>query len=323
MDPLTMMAASAAISAGVGAIGSWLAGSSDDKEREQRMLALQEFSSVGTPEVRELVAQGVRQSAMSRVRANDGQRAIQDEVSARLLDKGRSGGLDLRARARLEEAGMEASQYARQQRDGVMQSARARGVAGGGEELLAQLTAEQGGADSMRQAGVRAAADADEAALQAMLQAGNMAGEREERDWDQQAQVASAEDDIARFNAGENNRFSLYNDEQRWRANDQRMELASARANARNGLANSYARDAQRTREAWGGAGQALGYAGAAAGQHMGQQSRQPAATPRPPRAATPQEVAAPATIGTNAALPGGGWGKQQQTPVQTRRKAR
>jgi hypothetical protein len=313
MDPLTMQAASMAISMGVGAIGNWLAGSKDEDERRQRELALQEYSSLSPPEVRELIAQGVKESAFAGVRADDGQRAIQDETQSRLLDKGRSGGLDLRARARLEEANQEAGQYARQQREGVLQNARARGVAGSGEELLGQLAAEQSGADSMRMASVEAAADADEAALQSMMAAGNMAGQREERDWAQQAQVASAEDDIAMFNAGENNRFSLYNDQQRWNQFDAQMRLADSRANARNGIADSHARSADRTRSQWGGAGQALGYGVAAGGQYMGQQPK-PGVTSRQ---ATPQEVAAPATIGTNAALP------KQQAPIQTKRRAR
>jgi hypothetical protein len=317
MEPFTMMAVDGIVNAGIGAIGSWLAGSSDDKERQERLAALAEYSAISPPEVKQLVAQGVKESAMTRLRADSGQRAIQDETQARLLDKGRSGGLDLRARARLEEASQEAGQYERQQREGIMQDARARGTADSGEELMAMLQAEQSGADSMRQAGMSAAADADDAALQAMMAAGNMAGEREERDWGQQAQVAEAEDDIAMFNAGENNRFSIYNDQQRWNRFDAQMGLASARANAHNGMANQHARDADRTRQTVGGIGQAAGYGIAAAGQYQGQQPK-PGMTSRQ---ATPQEVAAPATIGTNAALPGGA-GKQQQN-IQTRRKAR
>lgn len=313
MDPLLMYGAGMAISAGIGAIGNWLAGSKDEEERQQRLAALQEYSALSAPDVKDLIAQGVKESAMSSVRADDGQRADQDEVQQRLLSRGR-GETSMAYRARTEGARMDAARRASGDREAILQEGRARGTVGSGEELLLQQDANQAAAEQERMAGIQSLADEEDAALRSLIAGGNMAGQREERDWNQQADVARAEDEIAMFNTGETNRFSLYNDQQRWQRFDAQMDLANARANAHNGLANQSARDADRTRSTWGGVGQAAGYGIAAGAQYAGQQPK-PGVTSRP---ATPGETAAPATIGTNAAL--GGASKQD---IQTRRKAR
>lgn len=307
---------SALVSAGSGALSEWIQSSADEKERQARLEALQEYAAISPPEVKDLVAQEVKHSAFADINPDARQRAIQDETQAALLGRGRAGGLDFQGRARLEEARQDAGQYEQQQRQGILANARARGIAGSGEELAAQLQAQQAGADRERMAGVSAAADADEAALQSMLQAGTMARQREDSDFAQQAQVASAQDEIDMFNAGENNKFSIYNSQQRQQNFDNQMALANARNNVRLGQAAQEGRIGERQAGAVGGAGQALGYGLASYGQYRSQQ--QPVQT-QPARAATPQEAQAPGTIGASAALNPA----LQQQALPTRRKAR
>lgn len=303
----------AAVAIGAAGIAELL-DTSDEEARKQRLAALQEYAALQSPEVRQLIAQGVKESAYSRIRANEGQRAIQDEAQQRLLSKGRANGLDLQARASLEEAALTTGQQARQQREGVLQNARARGTAGSGEELMAQLSAEQSGADSMRMAGVRAAADADEAAINAMINAGNMAGQREEREWNQDAQVASAEDEIAMFNAGENNKFTIYNDQQRWNKADYDLRLAQGRANARTGYANAIQEEGARDKAAIGGAGQGAAYGIASYGDYK--------AGTAPGQTTSPVVPSAPQVIQTKQPIAGGGVKKpsNQQTAATSRR---
>lgn len=308
-------AIAAAVAMGVAGVAKLL-DTSDEEERRQRMLALQEFGALSSPEVRNLIAEGVKESAFKNIKANQGQRAIQDETQARLLEKGRANGLDLQARAKLEEAGQNAAQYERQQRQGILDSARARGTAGSGEELMARLAAEQGGADSLRMAGVQAAADADERALQSFIQAGDMARQREDADWNRAAQVASAEDDIAKFNAGENNRFAIYNDQQRWNKADYDLRLAQSRANARTGYANYVDQQGKEDLAMWGGVGQGVGYGIQSAGDYYGSQKQGATA----PQSAAP---AAPQVIQARQPVPGSGQPVQASntTPRSTTRR--
>ena len=273
-------AIAAAVAMGAAGIAKLL-DTSDEEARRQMMAALQEYASISSPEVRNLIAQGVKESAFKNIKANEGQRAIQDETQNRLLTKGRENGLDLQARAKLEEAGQNAAQYERQQRQGILDNARARGTLGSGEELMSRLSAEQGGADSLRMAGVQAAADADERALQSIIQAGDMARQREEADWQHSAAVASAEDDIAKFNAGEANKFAIYNDQQRWNKADFDFRLAQGRANARIGLASYLSQEGDKNNAMWGGIGQGAGYGIAAGGEYASSQQQGVTAAPR------------------------------------------
>lgn len=307
-------AIAAAVAAGVAGIAKLL-DTSDEEARRQMMGALQEYASISSPEVRNLIAQGVKESAFKNIKANEGQRAIQDETQNRLLTKGRENGLDLQARAKLEEAGQNAAQYERQQRQGILDNARARGTLGSGEELMSRLSAEQGGADSLRMAGVQAAADADERALQAIIQAGDMARQREEADWQHDAQVASAEDDIAKFNAGENNKFAIYNDQQRWNKADFDFRLAQGRANARVGLASYLGQEGDKNTAMWGGIGQGAGYGIAAGGEYANSQKQGATSAPQAP--------AQPEVIQTRQPIPGTGQQVQASntTPRSTTRR--
>lgn len=89
------------------------------------------------------------------------------------------------------------------QRGAIMQHMAARGMAGSGAELAAQLAAQQGGANRAYAAGSEAAANANQRALSAIGQSGQMAGNIRGQDWGEAAQRAGALDAMSRFNAGQ------------------------------------------------------------------------------------------------------------------------
>lgn len=307
MDPATIGLIGGLVNAGAGAIGAWLSGAGSDEEREARRQQLAEYSALD-PSARELIASEVRESAMSRVRANEGHRATQDEAQQRLLARGR-GETSMTYRAREEEARMNAARRAQGDREAILAEGRARGTVGSGEELLAQLSAGQAAAEQERMAGIQALADEEEAALQSMIAAGDMAGQREAREWGMDAEVASAEDDIARFNAGEINRMSVVNAGLRQQEFDNRLAIADRRAGIHQQEGAAARQRGAAVGQAVGGLGQALGYGIAAYGQHQaGQQgAAAPKQTQQPARReATPYEQQNPGAIGANAALPGG-----------------
>jgi len=282
------------VNAGVGFIADWIAGSSDEEEKAARQRALQEYASLSPPDVQDFIAREVSGSATSRARVNEGQRAVQDEVQGRLMERGRAGGMDLQSRARAEQARMEAGQHEQEMREGALANLRSRGMLGSGEELLARLQSGQSAANRERMAGVQSLADADEAAMQALIAGGGMAGQREQREWGQQMDVANAEDDIARFNAGEYNRFQLARAADVRARFDQQFALADRKSGIHQGDAAIARRDAQQTRQQVGGLGQAAGFGIASYGQYQANQQ------PANKVSYSPNQ---PATVGTAAAL--------------------
>lgn len=315
--PMIIAAIGAVVIQGATAVAAWLNDKdASEEERRNRALALREYSAIATPEHREIIAQGVKESAFSRVRGDQRLQAQQDELQSRLMARGR-GEQSMASRAAQEEARMAAARTAQGDREAILAEGRARGTVGSGEELLLQQDANQAAAETERLAGMRALADADEQALQALIAGGSLAGQREERDLQRQSQEAQALDDIAVFNAGQTNSLAVANAQLRSDAFRNQLALADSRARVYQQNAASERANADRSNQALGGIGQAAGYGLAAAGQYMGGNASgaggaagakkpattQPAVMPQR-RTATGLETRAPATIGPNAALP-------------------
>lgn len=309
MDPITMGLIGGAVSAGIGGIAQFIAGGESEEEREARRAALAEYSALAPPQHRDIIAQGVKESYTSRVRGNAGLQAMQDRVQDRLVRRG-EGETSLAHRARAEDARMSAARQAQGDRQAILQEGRARGTVGSGEELLLQQDANQQAAEQERMAGIQSLADEEEAALQALMAGGAMAGQREERDLQTQLAQAGAMDDIAMFNAGQANSMAVQNAGLRQAAFGNQLALADRRSAIHQGTAQRAREDSRGTAAAIGGVGQGLGYGIAAYGQYGAPKpgaGPQPATAPKPmPRTATPYEQQNPASIGTGAALPQG-----------------
>lgn len=311
----------ALIQAGAGLLGQWM-DDGPEEERRARRKALAEYAALQPPEVQDYIAREVSGSKMSDVTADEGQRAIQDEAQQRLLQRGR-GGPSLAYQAAREQAQVDAASRMQGQRDAILSDARQRGTVGSGESLLLQQQSAQDSANTERLAGVQSLADDEEQAFQAMIAAGNMAGQREERDWNQQAQVASAEDDIALFNAGQWNQAQQFNIQQRQQDFSNRLALADRKAGIYNAQGAQARQDGADTRAAIGAGGQAVGsiLTGAATSN-----TQKPVAAPQTRRAPSTGatgvntgQTLTPGAIGTNAALAP----NYQQTTYQQKRRAK
>ncbi len=111
------------------------------------------------------------------------------------------GGLSAADEANLARLQSETSQADRGRREAILQNLGARGMGGSGQELLAQLQSSQAATDRQSQASMDMAGQAQQNALNALTQRGNLAGQMSEQDFNQQAKVAAAKDAIAQFNA--------------------------------------------------------------------------------------------------------------------------
>jgi len=247
MNPVTMALIGSLANAGVGAITNWLAGSKDAEELRQRELALREYSSIAPPEHREIIAREVARSRMSDVRRDPALEAAQDEALAGYLDVARNGE-SARGRADYEQAAMDSAQRARAEREAAVANAVARGL-GPEAGFTDTLMAGQADADRERMAGLQRAAFDEEARTGALGQAGSMAGQRSATRWNQDAEVAQAEDDLARFNAGEWNTMKRYNQDDQYRAYEARLARADRMAGQRNTIAGMYGEQGQRIRD--------------------------------------------------------------------------
>jgi hypothetical protein len=193
-----------------------------------------------------------------------------------------------------------------------MQNMAARGQAGSGNELMARMMAAQNSSNQMANSGNQIAAQAQQRALEALMQSGQMAGDIRNQNFGQDSAVASAQDEIARFNTqnrigtqqrnvGSRNQANLRNLENQQNIMNQntglrnqqevhnkglyqqdfsnRMQKAGALANAHLGQASAYDASAGRTASMWSGIGQGVGQGLGSIAQYSAANSIKPGTT--------------------------------------------
>jgi len=111
------------------------------------------------------------------------------------------GGMNLTDRSNLNQIAAEENTRARGQREAILQNAQARGLGGSGLELMSQMQNQQDAATRTSQRDMDISAMAQQRALEAIMGQGQMAGQIGAQDFNQQAQVAGAQDAISKFNA--------------------------------------------------------------------------------------------------------------------------
>lgn len=270
MEPLTLMALSQLGGAGLnvagGLIGS-IFSSGDDAEAERALEdAWRQYAGLSAPELADYEAQLLNGTAFDNVREEAGLRSNEDAALARLAGLSDNGGWDAQSRARALQAQQEAGQYERSQREALL----AQGGRYNGNAFAAALQAQQGGADRMAMAGAENAASAEQRALAALAQRGALAGAMQQRGLNTQMQKAGAADAVARYNAGERARAIIEQNNIRQQRFTNDVGVRDRKADIYREKADFKSGRAQRTRQRWGAAGQAVGTAGAGLGQSIG-----------------------------------------------------
>jgi hypothetical protein len=163
-------------------------------------LELDRLVEVGqlTPNQAEAIMQ--ERSAYQTIQEDPRLREAQMSALMGLQDVANQEGMTAGDRAKLEQAKLDAGAYERGQRESILQNARQRGVGGSGVELLSQMQAQQEGANRVAQEGFNTAALAQQRALEAMTQSGQLGGQIRGQEFNQQAQAAEAADKINSFN---------------------------------------------------------------------------------------------------------------------------
>lgn len=161
-----------------------------------KAIVLQQYKSAGTltPEMEQYINAGP--SKMENLQEDAaGKEGKAAQLNAlRTLQQVGAGGMTAMQRADLNKARMDADRDTQAKLASIMQNAQARGTAGGGSELAAQLSAAQEGANRQSEQGDRIAAMAQQNALEAMGKAGGLGGDIRGQSFNINAERAKAGD---------------------------------------------------------------------------------------------------------------------------------
>ena len=204
----------------------------------QQKLVLQKFVTEGAldPSLESAIKQSP--SEFSKVVTGVQNKNAQQRALSSLQQIGDEGGLRLQDKAALTEANLDASTRARGERDAITSEMARRGLGGSGFELQAKLAGQQGDADRAARTSLGIASGANQRALQAISDAGDLGTKFRGQDFQEQSAKAQAQDAINRFNTAnlqdvnQRNNAALnaaqkYNLDQKQSTSDQNTKLAN------------------------------------------------------------------------------------------------
>ena len=203
-----------------GGIAGLLSGGSDTASNygnittpdvQSMQLALQQYVQQGilTPEDAQAVMQDP--SAFSQITQDPKFKQAQMQALTGLQNVANQGGLTAIDKGQLNDIANQENTQARGAREAIMSNAAQRGVSGSGLELMNELKSAQGAASDQSNRDTSVAANAQQRALQALVDSGQMAGNMQGQDFNQQAQIVAAKDAISKFNAQNQQQTGMYN----------------------------------------------------------------------------------------------------------------
>lgn len=200
----------------IGDILNALGGGGDDKAIDIQQQMLREAQNIPLPILKEFypelyavvaemnpemdTAVNLGPSAMQGISTDPALRQAQLNALSRLEQVG-LGEESFEDKARMANIISDVNTNLQGQQGAIMQNLAQRGMSGGGSELVARQIASQGAANRQADMALDAKAQAERRALDAIIQSGQLGGQMQAQDFQQQAQKAQAADAIARFNA--------------------------------------------------------------------------------------------------------------------------
>lgn len=206
---------------------------------QAQQLVLEKYKSAGqlTPQMEDAIKQ--QNSEMQGISLSPETKEVQMNALAELQRIGDSGGMRLTDQAVAEGALGRIQAQERGSRDAITQDLREKGRYGSGDELAMKLANQQNAAQNANQVGLGLAGQAQQNALQSIMQAGQLGGNIRQQDYSQAADKARAQDAINQFNAQNSQNVAMRNaaaanNAQLWNLQNQQGIL-----NANTGLSNS------------------------------------------------------------------------------------
>lgn len=274
---------------------------------EAQQIVMKQYQDEGqwTPELAETIKLG--DSNLGGISLDPRYKEAEMGALNKLTEIGASGGRTLSDKAALEKdlANIDADQRGR--RGAILQDAQERGGYGSGTSLVAQLMAQQEGAGAARQVSLNSAATAEQRALDAIIKGGSLASSLRGEEYGEKAAAAKAQDEIAKWNAQNsqgvvNQNLGLKNDASRYNLDKKqnlsnantdivnkqevynkgliqdnftnKLNVNTAKANARAGQATTAIQGGKDAAEMWQGVGSGIAKAGTAAGQYAAENEK-------------------------------------------------
>jgi hypothetical protein len=205
---------------------------------DDQMLILQQYVDSGEITPEEAKAYLVQNNAVDNMQLDtegkDAQLAALDSLS----EIGNEGGLTASDKAKLAEIANDENTQARGAREAIIQNAESRGAGGSGLEMLAQLENSQNAATRKSARDLGVAGMAQERALQALQAAGQLGGTINTNQFNQQKAIADSNNEIAKFNANNQQQVGLVNTAANNAAQAANVESHQKISNANTDLSN-------------------------------------------------------------------------------------
>lgn len=231
----------AVVAAAVQAVGAAIAHAVKNGKKAQADRILQEASTnlnIPLPEFKEMIAQELQKSELSGIKHDpellDAQMAAFDALGE-IRD---SGGLTLQDQTALNDIQNDVARQEKAGRGQITNEMAQRGTLGSGAEVAMKLSNQQNAAQRQSEAGMDTAANAQQRYWDSILAQSDMAGQIRGQNWDEQSEVARANDAIARYNAGARTDAHQYNNSLRQTQFGNRFGLAQAKNNIATARAN-------------------------------------------------------------------------------------
>lgn len=239
----------------IGQLGDFFSGGASGKANSALNSASARFGQIEAPSLEQMRLDLERAVSAGEMSPEDAQLYLQEQTDLaefsqdpRLkqaqmgaldkLSQMADGGLSDADQAQLSQIASQERTAEKGQRDAIMQQAAMRGAGGSGLELAQQLLNQQQSAQRQSQRDTDVAGMAQQRALQAIAQSGQLAGQIGQQDLNQAATVSSAKDAINRFNTQARAGTNQLNVGARNQAQASNLDRAQGISNMNTGIAN-------------------------------------------------------------------------------------
>jgi hypothetical protein len=269
--PLVVVAIAFAVAAAATAIGAAIAQGEIDKANAIRQKVLEQYGDDVIPHLDKAIAQEVGPTALAAIKEDPETRGSQVDVMRKLQEVYQQGGQTKEDEAALQLANEGAQQQSSSDYQSLQQNLAARGQ-GNNPALAAAMAARASGdvVNATARSRRETMADARGRAFQALQASGNLAGNIRGQDYQQASALASAQDRINQFNAGQRTNADNENNRRKLQKFQTDMELRNARGNAYRDIAQGHTDSANNAKSTAAGIANAASSAGGAMAGGMG-----------------------------------------------------
>jgi hypothetical protein len=170
-----------------------------------------DYEKLGPAGYKDITAQQLGPSALAGIQPDAQARGDEQQAIAQLGDISNRGGLDLADMNALNQIQQNLGRNNAARQNSLSNQFAARGQLGSGAQLAMELAGNQNAAMNANQAGESQAAQAQQRAMQAILQKAQASRTMGNDDYQRKAKAAEAADAIAKYNAGARTGASQYN----------------------------------------------------------------------------------------------------------------